>query len=282
MAVAPGVEGEQDPDGAGAKFLEVRDRRAVDGVDKRSAEPGAGVGEDVDGLHDARVGGSSRESIQSRTSFDEVDLPLAGCHRASIPIAKLGALSAARGPGIASGSPGAGDGGGPVRVLGSSANARMARVDTFSRSMIGTFSAAGSGAGVGDGSMSCPARLGLSFGSRSTGGCRRRSFRIRCRRGRGSGRSPRRWSPGGGGRGGVLRRRRRGGCRGSSVRRRRRCWSRPVGDRRFDAVVVGEFERAFTGGQFQQVAGCCAGAGCRCGCRRQVGRSIWTSRGIGC
>lgn len=35
-------------------------------------------------------------------------------------------------------------------------------------------------------------------------------------------------------------------------------------DRGFDAVVVGEFERAFTGRQFLEVAALLAGCGCRC------------------
>ena len=68
-------------------------------------------------------------------------------------------------------------------------------------------------------------RSGVACGSRSMGGCRRRGFRIRCRRGRGSGRWPSRWSPG------TARSPRSsstsvvaGGGRGNGGRGRRRCW----------------------------------------------------------
>lgn len=54
------------------------------------------------------------------------------------------------------------------------------------------------------------------------------------------------------------------------------------GDRPFDAVVVGEFERAFTDRQFEQVAGLRGGTACWCGCPRRVARSTSTPLRIGC
>ena len=55
----------------------------------------------------------------------------------------------------------------------------------------------------------------------------------------------------------------RGGWRGSGGRRRRRCWGRrEAADRRFDAVVVGEYERAFTARQFHRSPGCWTRPGC--------------------
>ena len=50
----------------------------------------------------------------------------------------------------------------------------------------------------------------------------------------------------------------------------------------FDAVVVGEFERAFTDRQFEHVAGVWRSGGSRCGYRRQVGRCGWRTRGTPC
>jgi len=53
-------------------------------------------------------------------------------------------------------------------------------------------------------------------------------------------------------------------------------------DRSFDAVVVGEFERAFTDRQSEHVAGLLARRGSRYGYRRQVGRCGWTTPGTSC
>ena len=53
-------------------------------------------------------------------------------------------------------------------------------------------------------------------------------------------------------------------------------------DRSFDAVVVGEYERAFTDRQFEQVARRCSGTACWCGCPRRVARSTSTPLRIGC
>ena len=54
-------------------------------------------------------------------------------------------------------------------------------------------------------------------------------------------------------------------------------------DRSFDAVVVGEFERAFTDRQFEQVAGLLrAATGSRCGCRRRAARSTGRPEALGC
>jgi len=50
----------------------------------------------------------------------------------------------------------------------------------------------------------------------------------------------------------------------------------------FDAVVVGEFERAFTDRQSEHVAGLLARRGSRYGYRRQVGRCGWTTPGTSC
>jgi len=51
--------------------------------------------------------------------------------------------------------------------------------------------------------------------------------------------------------------------------------------RGFDAIVVGEYERAYFGEQFPQLAPCLDGTGCRSGFLRQAGRSTsgaWSIR----
>ena len=59
------------------------------GVDETSSEAGADVGEGVDGLHDARVGGVVEGVDPVADLVDDVDLPLARPHSPSVPIAIL-------------------------------------------------------------------------------------------------------------------------------------------------------------------------------------------------
>ncbi len=91
-------------------------------------------------------------------------------------------------------------------------------------------------------------------GSHFTGGYRRRTGRIRSRRGRGSGSRRLRWWPG------TAR-----SWQSSSTRGRTLAWARrPQAaalvaaladpERGWDAIVIGEYERAFYGGQYASMA----------------------------
>jgi hypothetical protein len=80
MLSRQGSKGEQDPDGAGAEFLEVGDRGAVDGVDQWSAETWSDLGQGVDGLHDPGVGRVVERVDPVANLVHDVDLPLAGRH----------------------------------------------------------------------------------------------------------------------------------------------------------------------------------------------------------
>ena len=98
-------------------------------------------------------------------------------------------------------------------------------------------------------------RCEAACGSRSTGGCRRRTGRTRSRRGRGSGSRRRRWSAGTGmsWRSSSTRGEPDGGVGPPPAGRRAR---RPLADpgRGWDAIVIGEYERAFYGSQYAMMA----------------------------
>ena len=116
-------------------------------------------------------------------------------------------------------------------------------------------------------------------GSRSTGGCPRPISRSGSRRGSGSGMSPRILSP-------VM----AGSWRSSStsaVAAAAVAGSAAGGallaavadpGRGFDAIVVGEYERAFYGDQLLPLLPVLERTACSCGCRRRTARSILLSR----
>jgi hypothetical protein len=68
-AVAPWVEGEQDPYAAWLQLFEVGDRRSVDGVDQRSPEGGPTSARVSMACTTLLWVAGSRQSIQSRTSL---------------------------------------------------------------------------------------------------------------------------------------------------------------------------------------------------------------------